>query len=121
MNRIRFTWDYGNAVTFSNVEVLRVALLCAVTHNPIKAALLNVMDVLPTWIQFTPSEDLYPVKVLPTRSIRTQYGAASPSLPETRPEPPPVLFRYCSEVPLEGVMISMANLLFGLSDSRIIT
>ena len=22
------------------------------------------------------------------------YGAASPSLPETRPEPPPVLFRY---------------------------
>ena len=54
--------------TLSNFAVTAPELIAPVTASPTKAleAIVNVW-LVPSWYQFTPSEDANPVKVLPLR------------------------------------------------------
>ena len=52
--------------TLSKVAVAKLAMLSLLTANPMYAFVaIVIVWVFPTWIQFTPSEDAYPLKLFP--------------------------------------------------------
>ena len=59
--------------TLSNVAVASTELLLALTAKPMYTSWAMLMVcVVPTCIQFTPSVETYPLKVLPLRTNFTQ-------------------------------------------------
>jgi hypothetical protein len=62
--------------TLSKVAVTRAELLLALTARPMYTFCDMLMVRLdPTCTQFTPSDDAYPLNVLPLRTSLTQYGS----------------------------------------------
>src|SRR5262249_58846368 len=73
--RILVHYCDAGSVTLSKVAVTRAELSLALTARPMYTFCAMLMVRLdPTCAQFTPSDDAYPLNVLPLRTSFTQYG-----------------------------------------------
>ena len=80
--------------TLSNVAVASAELLSLFTTNPrYTFCPMLIVWLAPTCVQFTPSNDAYPLNVLPLRTSFTQYGSATGLGLFADVLPPPVLSR----------------------------
>jgi len=63
--------------TLSKEAVATAELLLALTANPMYTfCAMLIVCVVPTCAQFTPSAEIYPLKLLPILTSFTQYGSA---------------------------------------------
>jgi len=63
--------------TLSKVAVARLLVDALDTANPMYTfAAMEIVCVVPTCVQYTPSVDTYPVNVFPLRASFPQYGYA---------------------------------------------
>src|SRR5437868_1150144 len=108
----------------SNVTVLSVLVLCAHTASPHITLFDIVMEIpLVICVHDTPSEDMRLVKLLPERTMRSQYGTAVPLMSAASAALPPVVVRYCTLPPCDtvGEIIAKIYFEFEFVVSRIIT
>src|SRR5215510_601908 len=99
-------------LTLSKVDVFSAVLLCAVTDRPSSALLAMVTLIVPTCVQLMPSAEAKPVKLLPERASRTQYGATGPAICANCTALAPVDARYCMFTPCPGVTNTCTKLEF---------
>src|SRR5438105_1256359 len=66
-------------LTLSKTAVVAVPLLCEQTARPTRTVeFMVIVRVAPVCVQVEPSDDRHAEKLLPLRTTRTQYGAATP-------------------------------------------
>jgi hypothetical protein len=83
--------------TLSKVAVARPVVVLLATANPMSTFwAIVIVCVLPTCTQFTPSDDMYPLKLFPLLTTFIQYGKLP--LPVDWLVLPPVVLRYWKRI-----------------------